>query len=124
MLPGSARTGDARISAKAATLNTASSGRPVTRLTRASITPGWSRSAEGAPPIRNALTRWPRRRTTPGVTSTAATMLRIVTTPAPIAADSRIVPGEKTITTSIIDSRTKPANAAVRPAVFAASDAA
>ncbi len=89
-----------------------------------SMMPGLSPSAEGAPPIRNALTRCPARRTTPGVTSTAATMLRIVTIPAPIAADSRIVPGERTITTSIIASSTKPAKAAVRPAVFAASDAA
>ena len=89
-----------------------------------SITPGLPASADDMPPILKALTRCPSRRTTPGVTSTAPIMLNIVTTPAPIAAESRIVPGEKRITTSIIASRTKPAKAAVRPAVLAASDAA
>ena len=79
MLPGSASTGEATTSAKAATLNTASNGRPVTRLTTTrsrracALGGGHATDPERVDPV-------PGRRTTPGVTSTAATMLRIVTT--------------------------------------------
>ena len=59
-----------------------------------------------------------------GVTTIAPIMLSTVTTPMPSAIDSRIVPGERRNATAVISSSTTPAKFAVRPAVFAAIDAA
>ena len=51
-------------------------------------------------------------------------MLRTVTTIIPIAIESRIEPGDRKNATAVIASSTTPAKFAVRPAVFAAIDAA
>ena len=51
-------------------------------------------------------------------------MLRTVTTPMPSAIDSRTVPGDRKNATTMMASSTTPAKVAVRPAVFAAIEAA
>ena len=51
-------------------------------------------------------------------------MLRTVTTLIPSAIDSRTVPGDRRNATAVIASSTTPAKFAVRPAVFAAIEAA
>ena len=59
-----------------------------------------------------------------GVTTIAPIMLSTVTTLIPSAMDSRIVPGDRRNATAVIASSTTPAKLAVRPAVFAAMEAA
>ena len=51
-------------------------------------------------------------------------MLRTVTTPMPRAIDSSTVPGDRRNATAVMASSTRPAKVAVRPAVFAAIEAA
>jgi hypothetical protein len=51
-------------------------------------------------------------------------MLSVAETMAPTADERRTVPGKRKNDTSMIETRTLPAKTAVRPAVFAASDAA
>ena len=81
-------------------------------------------SSAAAPPICHLLIRWPSRLVAAGATRIAPTMLRIVTTIIPSAIDSRTVPGDISNATAVMASSTMPAKFAVRPAVFAAIEAA
>ena len=116
----SAETGAANSISSARTSPPASPGRLVTRPTR----PLSRLRRSPRRPNCQRLTLRPTSVTAAGVTSAAPSMLSVVATIAPTADDSSTLPGERKNDTAMIATSRQPANSAVRPAVFAASEAA